>query len=77
LLSASRAGGLGLDLRVAVVLAWWRGRAEHGYPLRLARLAAFGFVLELLIVEEKLFPGSENEFIPTVDALEHLVLKFH
>jgi hypothetical protein len=51
--------------------------SEHGNPLRLTRLAAFRFVLKLLIVEKKLFPGSENEIIPTVDALEHLVLKFH
>jgi hypothetical protein len=28
-------------------------------------------------VKEKLFPGSENEITPTVDALQHLVLKFH
>jgi hypothetical protein len=28
-------------------------------------------------VEEKLFPGGENEITPTVDTLQHLVLKFH
>jgi hypothetical protein len=28
-------------------------------------------------VKEKLFPGSENEVISTVDTLEHLVLKIH
>jgi hypothetical protein len=28
-------------------------------------------------VKEKLFPGGENEITPTVDTLQHLVLKFH
>jgi hypothetical protein len=56
-------------------LRW--SRPEHGYPLVLASLAAFRFVLELLVVKEKLFPGSENEITSTVDALEHLVLKIH
>jgi hypothetical protein len=28
-------------------------------------------------MKEKLFPGSENEITPTVDTLQHLVLKFH
>jgi hypothetical protein len=43
----------------------------------LARLAPLGFVFELLIVKEKLFPRRENEIRPAVDALQHLVLKFH
>jgi hypothetical protein len=43
----------------------------------LARLAPLGFVFELLIVKEKLFPGGENKVTPTVDTLQHLVLKFH
>jgi len=77
LFPASRAGGLSFDLGVAVGLSGrWR-RTEHGDPLGLAGLATLGFVLELLVVKEKLFPGSENEITPTVDALQHLVLKFH
>jgi hypothetical protein len=28
-------------------------------------------------VEEKLFPSREDEITPTVDTLQHLVLKFH
>ena len=68
---------MGLDFGVAVVLSRHRGRAQHRYPFGLARLAALGFVFKLLVVKEKLFPGGENEFIPTVDTLEHLVLKFH
>jgi hypothetical protein len=76
-LSAARAGGLSLDLRVGVILALRRRRSEHGDALGFAGLAAFGFVLELLIVKEKLFPGGENKITPTVDALQYLVLKFH
>ena len=77
LFSASGAGGLSLDLGVAVVLSGRGGSAEYGDPLGFASLAALGFVLELLVVKEKLFPGSENEITPTVDTLQHLVLKFH
>src|ERR1700751_1563955 len=77
LLSASRAGGLGLDFGVAVGLSGRRRCAEHRNPFGLAGFAAFRFVLELLIVKEKLFPSRENEITPTVDTLEHLVLKFH
>jgi len=77
LFSASRASGLGLDLGVAVGLSRRRGSAENGDPLGLASLATLGFVLELLVVEEKLFPSGENKITPTVDTLQHLVLKFH
>jgi len=76
LFSASRAGGLGLDLGVAV-LTGRGGSAEDGDPLGLASLATLGLILELLVVKEKLFPGSENKITPTVDTLQHLVLKFH
>jgi hypothetical protein len=68
---------LGLDLGVSVGLSGWWKRAEHGDPLGLASLAALGFVLELFIVEEKLFPGGEHKIAPTIDTLQHLVLKFH
>ena len=77
LLPASRAGGLRLHLGVAVSLSGSGGRAEDGNPLGLASLAALGFVLELFVVEEKLFPSREDEITPTVDTLQHLVLKFH
>lgn len=78
LLSASRARGLRFDLVVTVRLATLRGsRPQNGYPLGLACLATLWFVLELLIVKEKLFPSRENEVTSTVDTLEHLVLKFH
>src|SRR5580704_3040269 len=55
LLSASRAGGLGFHLGVAVVLSRRRGCAQHRNPLGLAGFASFGFVFELLVVKEKLF----------------------
>jgi hypothetical protein len=76
-LSASRAGGLGLNLGVAVGLSRCGGRAEDRNSLGFASLATLGFVLELFIVKKKLFPGSENEITPTVDTFQHLVLKFH
>jgi hypothetical protein len=76
LFSASRASGLGLDLGVTVLTGRW-GRAEDGDPFGLASLATLGLVLKLLVVKEKLFPGSENKITPTVDTLQHLVLKFH
>ena len=77
LLAASRAGGLGLNLGVAIVLSGCRRRTQHSDPLTFACLAALWFVLELLIVKEKLLPGREDEVAPTVDTLQHLVLKFH
>jgi hypothetical protein len=77
LFSASRAGGLSLDLGVAVGLSGSGGRAEDRDPLGLAGFAALGLVLELFIVKEQLFPGSENEITSTVDTFQHLVLKFH
>jgi len=77
LLAAAGAGGLRLDLGVAVILSGHGSGAQHSDPLVLACLTTFRFVLELLIVEEKLFPGRENKISPTVDTLQHLVLKFH
>jgi hypothetical protein len=68
---------LGLNFCVAVILSRSWGGSEHRDPLRLASLAAFGLVFELLVVKKELFPGGENELIPAVDTLEHLVLKFH
>src|SRR5437764_5886218 len=77
LLPASRASGLSLNLVVPVCLPGRRRRAQHRDALGLADLAALRFVLELLVVKEKLFPSRENEIAPTVDTLQHLVLKFH
>lgn len=68
---------MGFNFREAVGLSRHHRRAEYRDPLGLASLTALGLVLELLIVEEKLFPGGENELTATVDALQHLVLKLH
>src|SRR5664279_1178171 len=46
-------------------------------PLRLALLTAFGIVLELLVVEEKLFTCCEYEIASAVHALQHLVDELH
>ena len=71
--SASRTTGAGFDLGVVA-----RRSSPHARgPLGFAGLTALGFVLELLVVEEQLFPGSENEFAAAVDTLQNLVLKFH
>jgi hypothetical protein len=40
-------------------------------------LAAFGIVLELLVVKEKLFPGCENELVPAIHALQNPVYEVH
>jgi hypothetical protein len=76
-LAALRAGSPGLDFCVMKVLSRRGWSAEHGDALGLAGLAAFGFVLELFVVEEKLLAGGENKVCTAVDTLQHLVLKFH
>src|ERR1022692_3681651 len=52
-------------------------RPQHGNPFALAVLAAFGFVLELLLMKEELFPGCEHEIRATIDTFQNLVLEFH
>ena len=53
-------------------------RSSHDrHSLAFAVLAAFGFVLELFIVEEQLFTRCEHEFRATIDALQNLILVFH
>jgi hypothetical protein len=54
-----------------------RSHAGTGRPFAFAVLAAFGFVLELLVVEEQLFSGCKHEIRSAVDALQNLVLEFH
>jgi hypothetical protein len=77
LFPTSRAGSLGLNFREAVSLARHRRGAEHRNPLSLTSFTALGLILELLIMKEKLFPGSKNKFTATIHALQHLVLKLH
>jgi len=77
ILAALRACGPSLDLAVVVVARRRRTGTEHGHSLGLASLAAFGFVFELLVVEKKLFTGSEDKVGTAIYAFQHLVLKFH
>ncbi len=46
-----------------------RRGSKYGHSLALAVLAAFGFVLELLVVKEQLFTRREHEIRATIDAL--------
>jgi hypothetical protein len=73
--AAARAGRARLHLLIPG--ARRRSRADRGCAFRLAGLTTFGFVLELFIVEEKLFAGRENELSPAIDAFEYSVLEFH
>jgi hypothetical protein len=50
---------------------------ENGRAPGLAGFAALRFVPELFIVEEKLFPGSEDKVGTAINAAEYLILKFH
>jgi hypothetical protein len=43
--------------------------SHHCYSFALAVLAAFRFVLELLVVEKQLFARCEHEIRATIDAL--------
>ena len=59
-----------------VIIAWRRG-SQRGGPLGLAIFATFGFVGELLIVEEQLFARRKHEVRSAVDTLQNLILEFH
>ena len=68
----------GLSLRVRMPARRpVRRSPNHCHSFALAILAAFGFVLELLVVEEKLFACCEHEIRATIDTLQNLVLVFH
>ena len=76
-LPALRTSGAGLDARMVVRFTRNGCGIEDGHALRLAGFAAFGLVLELFVVKEKLFPGGERKVGAAVDAGQYLVLKFH
>jgi hypothetical protein len=46
-------------------------------PLQLARLAALGIVVKLLVVKKQLLAGGKDKVFSAVHAFEYLVLKFH
>jgi hypothetical protein len=52
-------------------------RSQYRYAFCFAGFAALGFVGELLIVEEHLLPGREQEIHAAVRALQHLIPEFH
>ena len=72
-LPASRAVRRGFDSLSADGGASRRARRT----LRLAGLAAFRLVLEILVGEEELLAGSPNEGGPAVYAVEGLILELH
>jgi hypothetical protein len=61
--AALRASGPGFNLLIA---ASGMRRPHMGYAFVLAGLAAFGFILELLVVKEELLPRRKNKFSPLV-----------
>jgi hypothetical protein len=78
-----RDGGLALTAGTdgfgfyALVVASALRQTKRLRALPLAGFTAFWLVLELFIVEEKLFTGSEDEVGATVYTLQNLVLELH
>jgi hypothetical protein len=70
------AGTDGLGFYALIIPPTLRQAKRLG-ALAFAILAAFWFVLELFIVEEQLFTGSEDEVSAAVHALQNLVLELH
>jgi len=48
---------------------------RRSLPFGLARLAAFGFILEILVVEEMLLSRGKYELCPAIRALDDSILK--
>jgi hypothetical protein len=69
------AGTTGSGLHSGIVT--WRGGSQGGGAFGFADFTTFGFVLELFIVEEQLFPGCKDEVGTAVDTFQNLVLEFH
>jgi hypothetical protein len=61
----------------ALVIASALWQTKRLGALALTSLTAFRFVLELFVVEEKLFTGSEDEVSAAVHTLKNLVLELH
>ena len=77
LLAALRADRSSFNLGEALSRRMMRRCPQHRNAFCLAGFAPFGFVLELLVVKEQLFPGREDEVGPAVNALQYFVLEFH
>ena len=76
LLATLRADGSSFDLGETLSRCT-RRCPQHGDAFCLAGFAPLGFIFELLVVKEQLFPGREDEVGPAVDTLQYLVLEFH
>ena len=63
--------------RLHFLISVRRSRADSSNAFSFAGLAALGLVLELFVVEEKLFAGGEEKLRAAIDALEQPVLEFH
>lgn len=63
--------------RLHFLISVHRSRADSSNAFSFAGLAALGLVLELFVVEEKLFAGGEEKLRAAIDALEQPVLEFH
>jgi hypothetical protein len=72
-LAAIRANGSSLYLWIIRI----RRKSERLCTLALASLTALRLILELLVVEEKLFARRKYEVLPAVNALQNPVLEFH
>ena len=76
LLATLRADGSSFNL--GETLSWWVRRCtQHGDAFGFTGFAPLGFIFELLVVKEQLFPGREDEVGAAVDALQYFVLEFH
>lgn len=71
---AAGADGLGFHSLIVAAVVW---QSQCLGAFTLAVFAAFRFVLELFIVEEKLFASGENEIGAAVHTLEIFVLEGH
>jgi hypothetical protein len=56
-------------------LCFGKPRTRRSLALGLASLAALGLILEILIVEEMLLSGCENEISSAIHAFENAILK--
>jgi hypothetical protein len=52
-----------------------RAGTGRSLPLRFARLAALGFIFEILVVEEVLLSRRKNKLRPTIRAFDDSILK--
>jgi hypothetical protein len=77
LFAACRAIRPGLDALIVAAVISPAANPQLLRPLGFTVLAAFGLVLELLVVEKKLFAGRKDEVCATVNALKDPILEFH